>query len=268
MRPFDVARSRLKRAESHLNLVANHWNTIPVEDLYHVRLKIEPNGNGRVLVEPNKPLPEETSLLLGEALYQLRSALDACIYQASVYASGKNPPPDENKLEFPICMDRKEFPALVKRRLFALPQNIQDEIERMQPYNTPALQPEDLIRNVNRTLGILNDLARKDRHRKLHVVGSWVTDVQPQFDLPSGVKLTMLRRNMGGFLNGSSEVATFKLVGFRRGMRPVQVNPFLTTTPALDEPPAPCCESDNWGQRFAQLPETVEFVIRDLENYF
>lgn len=251
-----------------MNSAARQWNTIPVEDLYRISLKIEPNGNGSLRVAPNKPLPEETSLLLGEALYQLRSALDSCIYQASIYASGKNPPHDENKLEFPICGDRKEFPALAKRRLFALPKNVQDAIEKMQPYNTPSLPPEDLIRNVNRTLGILNDLARKDRHRKLHVVGSWIADVQPQFDLPSGVKLTMLRRSMGGFLSGSSEVASFKLVGFRRGMRPVQVNPFLTTTPALDEPPPPCCESDNWGQRFAQLPATVEFVIGDLENYF
>lgn len=267
MKPFEVATSRLKRAESHLNLAAQQWNRIPVEDLYLISVKIEPNGHGRVRVAPNKPLPEETSLLLGEALYQLRSALDACIYQASVYASGKNPPPDENKLEFPICGDRKEFPDLARRKLFALPQDVQDAIERMQPYNTPSLLPEDLIRNVNRTLGILNDLARKDRHRKLHVVGSWVTDVQPQFDLPSGVRLTMLRRTMGGFLSGWSELATFKLVGFRRGMN-VQVNPFLITEAALDEPPTACCESDTWGQRFAQLTATVEFVIRDLGNYF
>ena len=267
MKPFNVARARLKRAEAHFASCAAQWNNLPVEDLYRISLKIDPNGNGRVRVSRNKPIPEETSLLLGEALYQLRSALDACVYQASIYTSGKNPPPDEIKLEFPFCANRDEFPKLAKRRLSSLPQKVQDEIEQMQPYNTPSLPAEDLIRNVNRTLGILNDLARKDRHRTLHVVGSWITEVQPEFDLPDGVKLTSLSRAMGGFLSDWSDVATFKLTGFH-GRRNVQVNPFLVTSMALNEPPPACCENDTWGQRLTQMLATVEFVIGDLENYF
>ena len=267
MKPFNVARSRLKRAESHFDSCAAQWNNLPVEDLYRISLKIDPNGNGRIRVSRNKPIPEETSLLLGEALYQLRSSLDACVYQASIYASGKNPPPDENKLEFPISNDKKEWPQLAKRRLFALPEDVQDEIERMQPYNTPPLSADDLVRNVNRTLAILNDLARKDRHRTLHVVGSWITEVQPEFDLPDGVKLDSLTRATGGFLSDWSDVATFKLTGFH-GHRNIQVNPFLVTSMALNEPPPACCENDTWGQRLTQMLETVEFVIGDLENYF
>src|ERR1017187_3523854 len=154
MRQFTVARSRLKRAESHFELAAKQWNSLPIEDLYSVSLTIDPGGNGIIRVARNKPVPEENSLLLGEALYQLRSALDACVYQASIYSSGKNPPPDENKLEFPICSARDEFPKLAKRRLFALPQDVQDEIERMQPYNTPPLPAEDTVRNINRNLEI------------------------------------------------------------------------------------------------------------------
>src|ERR1035437_10366747 len=190
MRQFTVARSRLKRAESHFELASKHWNTLPIEDLYNVSLTFDPGGTGIIRVARNKPVPEENSLLLGETLYQLRSALDACIYQASIYSSGKNPPPDENKLEFPICNTRDVFPKLAKRRLFALPQNVQDRIGEMQPYNTPPLPAEDMVRSINRNLGILNDLARKDRHRTLHLIGSWVADLQPEFDLPDGVKLT------------------------------------------------------------------------------
>jgi hypothetical protein len=267
MRQFEVARSRLQRATDHFASAAAQWNTLPIEDLYKVSLKVDPGGNGTIKVAKNKPAPMENSLLLGEALYHLRSALDACVYQASAYASGKNPPPDENKLEFPICSDCNEFPKLAKRRLFALPKDLQELMERMQPYNTPALPPQDLIRSVNRTLGILNDLARKDRHRTLHVVGSWVTNVQPEFDLPKGVRVTMLTRTMGGFLGDWSDVATFKLVGFRRDMI-VQANPHLTTAMALDEPPPPCHENDTWAQRLTQMLETVGFVIGEFENYF
>jgi hypothetical protein len=268
MKPLNVARSRLKRAEAHFALAAVQWNSFPVEDLYKISLKVDANGDGRIRVGKNKPIPEENSLLLGEALYQLRSALDACIYQGSIYASGQNPPPDENKLEFPICADANEFPRLAKRRLFALPQKVQEEIERMQPYNTPSSLPAaDLVRSVNRTLGILNDLARKDRHRTLHVVGSWISDAQPKLDLPKGVRLASLTRIMGGFLTDWSDLATFKLIGFRQGMR-IEANPFLTTEMALNEPPTACHENDTWGQRLNQMLTTVEFVIGDLESCF
>jgi hypothetical protein len=137
MKPLKVARARLKRAIAHLELSAKLWNALAPEDLYIAQVMIDRDGNGRLRIARKNPIPEEHSLLLGEALYQLRSALDACIYQSSVYATGKNPPPDENKLEFPICTDATEFPKLAKRRLFALPQQIQDAIEKMQPYNTP-----------------------------------------------------------------------------------------------------------------------------------
>lgn len=77
-------------------------------------------------------------LLLGEMLYQLRSALDACIYQGAINATKKDPPDDERKLEFPITNDPKEWPNLKKRRLFSLPVTIQDAIERIQPYKNQS----------------------------------------------------------------------------------------------------------------------------------
>jgi hypothetical protein len=124
-----------------------------------------------------------------------------------------------------------------------------------------------MVLNVNRSLGILNDLARKDRHRTLHVIGSWVSDLQPEFNLPDGVKITLLTRTMGGFLSDWSDVATFRLSGYSSQMV-VQVNPHLTTLMALNEPPEPVHENDNWGQRLTQLPASVQFVIEDLEGYF
>lgn len=39
------------------------------------------------------PLPEEVALLLGEYLYQLRSALDNCLYTVAIIAAGTAPPP-------------------------------------------------------------------------------------------------------------------------------------------------------------------------------
>ena len=76
----------------------------------------------------------------------------------------QDPPPDEGKLEFPITHDPKEWKGLTKRRLSALPTSIQDAIERVQPYNLQSSSTDETIKSTNRSLGILNDLARKDRH--------------------------------------------------------------------------------------------------------
>jgi hypothetical protein len=64
-----------------------------------------------------------------------------------------------------------------------------------------------MVKNINRSLGILNDLARKDRHRTVHVVGSWVADLKPEFRLPKGVRVSSLKREIGGFLEDWNDLA-------------------------------------------------------------
>jgi len=104
-------------------------------------------------------IPDELPLLLGEMLYQLRASLDACIYQGSINATGKEPSEKEaTSLEFPITRNPKEWPKLKERRLSFLSISFQDALERIQPYNAESLPPEDRIKSVGRSLGILHDL--------------------------------------------------------------------------------------------------------------
>jgi hypothetical protein len=182
MKPFEDARLRLNRAKLHGERLAANWNEIPPEELYSVESNVNPDGTGSLRLARVKPVSDDFSLLLGEMLYHLRASLDACLYQAAIYTTGRNPPPDEQKLEFPICSNKVEFPAIAKRRLSIFPQQIQDAIERIQPYNIPTLPPSEIVKNINRSLSILNDLARKDRHRKLHLVGAWAIELDPVFD--------------------------------------------------------------------------------------
>ena len=260
-------RLRLERAKFHGKALANLWNSIPPGDFFGVRAKADQHGFGKVLIVGVKPVPDEFSLLLGELLYQLRSALDACVYQATIYATGKNPPADENKLEFPLTFDASEFPNLAKRRISALPQNVQDGVERVQPYNTPTLPPEEMVENLNRSLGILNDLARKDRHRKLHVVGAWPIKNLPEFALPEGVVLESVDLMDAALLEEGSELATFQLKGYVFGMD-VKVNPNLVTQIGLNEPPPPCHASDTFDRRLVEMTHAVNSVISTFEQYF
>jgi hypothetical protein len=186
LKEFKSARSRLDRAKEHGEKLAKLWNEIPNKDFFRLRSRAAPDGSGYLFVEGVKPLPDEFSLLLGELLYQLRSALDACVYQATIYATKQDPPPDEGQLEFPICSNSADFEKQARRRLSKLKKSTRGAIEKVQPYNMPNLSPEKMVTNFNRSLQILNDLARKDRHRKLHVVGAWPMKVHPKFVLPFG----------------------------------------------------------------------------------
>jgi hypothetical protein len=211
MKAFVVARSRINRARLHGETLAKLWNEGGGE--ITVRAVVDPDGSGRLTALDVRPVPEEFSLLLGELLYQLRSALDACIYQATVYATGQDPPPDDDKLEFPITLELTEFPKLKKRRLMHLKQDLQDAVESVQPYNTPSLPPEKLVKNVNRSLGILNDLARKDRHRRLHVVGAWPVKNHPKFIFPLGVTLQSITPMQAGLFRGRMRTRYFSTEG-------------------------------------------------------
>lgn len=252
----------------HGETLARDWNAIPDEDLYTVKPAIDPTGYGQIRLVANKPVPEEFSLRLGEMLYHLRSALDAAIYQAAAYTTGKNPPPDENKLEFPICTNPADFPSLAKRKMSVLPQNVQDRIEKVQPYNVRCVKPEEMVTNLNRSLGILNELARKDRHRTLHVIGAWAHKLAPQFVLPDGVTLSKLDVMPNGYIGGETVLATFQLTGFRQGMGRIQANPMLALGIGVDEPPALCHTNDTFDRRLTEMINAVGSVIDALEKYY
>lgn len=251
---------------AHDDELAHLWNSIPNEELCSFWPRVDPDGNGLIRATGVKPIPSDFSLRLGEMLYQLRSTLDACIYQATIYATRSDPPPKETSLEFPITNDPKEFPQLAKRRLWGLPQDLQDAIERVQPYNTPKLPPKQMVFNINRCLGILNDLSRKDRHRRLHVVGSLPLTFKPLFFLPAGVSVVDVQTKTDGLLEEQAEIATFRLIGFRSGMN-IQVNPNMSTNIGCTEPPPACHANDTFGQRLTEIINAVHSVVVAFENY-
>lgn len=265
---YEVARLRLKRAISHGEHLAQLWNDLPSDQLCAPRAKMtDANGNCVLAATNIGDIPDELPLLLGEQLYQLRSALDACIYQATVYATKQNPPPDEGKLEFPITTNSKEWPDLVKRRLSALPASIQNAIERVQPYNNQSLPPDEMVKSINRSLGILHDLARKDRHRKLHIVGSWPLGMKPDFILPDGVTVDSFEALPPSVLKEGTVMARFRISGLS-GHQQISFNPNLRTNIGSDEPPPPCHPSDTFDRRLAEMINAVGSVIAAFETHY
>jgi hypothetical protein len=266
-RPYKAARLRFERAIAHGEKLSKLWNAIPNEFLCTPKAKIDGHGNGELIATKVGEIPSELALVLGEHLYQLRSTLDSLIYQATVYATGQTPPPREGSLEFPITPDPDEWPDLVKRRLRDLPPEVQKGIESVQPYNAISLPPEEMMKHLGRSLGILHDLARKDRHRQLHIVGSWPLEVKPRFDFPPGVFLRSFETMPPALLEEGTVVARYQLGGFVSGQE-VGIRPNLKTNFGCGEPPMACCRDDTFANRLTEMVNAVGSVLIAFETGF
>jgi hypothetical protein len=264
---FEGCRLRVDRAHANGKALANAWNEIPAEDLYTVRVQVNPDGTGSFRLTRPKPVPTIFALQLGEMLYQLRAALDAAVYKAAVLDTGQDPPPSEQNLEFPIFHSPSVYAKKSALKIKPLALKRQKLIEAVQPYNMPDLKPEQMVFNGHISLGILNDWARKDRHRRLHIVGSWVSKANPQILCPPGVQVASLELVHSGFLEDDNEIATFQLLGRWRGMG-IKATANLATEVAVNEAPPPCAPNDNLGNRLAGILAAVSHVIAMLEESF
>ena len=125
----------------------------------------EKDNEGRhhtVFVEIVKVPPlKRWSLIAGDCVHNLRSALDSLVYGIAIHETGQNPPPDERALQFPIASSPQKFSDQISR-IKSLNKGVQSEIERVQPYNSPQ-------REIPPVLELLGILDNADKHRILNV---------------------------------------------------------------------------------------------------
>lgn len=262
---FFDSRARLKRAEAHINKMGEVWSRFLDDDPYIPVVRVEDNGEGTISALPDEHFPgEELSLELGEALYQLRAALDSCVYTAARIDSGQTPPPNEEKLGFPICRTEKSWIGS-SGQIAPLSDMRRAMISDIQPCHAATQSPG--LREVSEVLDMLNDWARKDRHRHLRVIGSWGAERKPELRLPDGVRSKWFTVTTDGFLDHQSVVAEFALEGWVPGMH-IEGNPDLMIEIAADEPPPRTEAEDTLHRRLAYMVISVRTVIEGFEESY
>jgi hypothetical protein len=133
-------------------------------------------GKRRWIVEVRKRPPlVEWGAMIGECLFNFRSALDHLAYDLAVAYSGSPLPPKvEESSEFPIFHRRAPKKSELDARIGAIHPDARRLIETMQPYG----------RKDRAALEYLDALHNFDKHRPLHLVGgvstglAWYGDME------------------------------------------------------------------------------------------
>lgn len=210
--PFSSCFARLNRAVDHRNAFGEAWAQFLAPHPYRVFYEVADDGQGRVAIARDVPIPEDLPLLIGEFLYEVRAALDNCLYEMAVWHTGQNPPPDDHLLQFPIY----ETPAGWKKNLHRL-KHLSDEhhqmLERIQPYNA---ERQDL-----NCLSLLNRMAAFDRHRTLHVVGAFLVEGGLVIEGPMGSTVTTLESPKAVVVDEDATIGRFHVAPWTPGQEMV-----------------------------------------------
>lgn len=159
---FTAALARVHRAyelrEAMWSCAAEHLKDHPVELWFDER-----DDEVRVMAAATAEFPMEISILFGEWLYNLRSALDSLLYELAVEDTGQDPPTGAGNRMYPIIAEPERFADATKKSLAGLTDWSRRFVEDTQPYHSTGGASGS-------ALWWLNELAKIDRHRRHHAV--------------------------------------------------------------------------------------------------
>jgi hypothetical protein len=171
--------AKWRRAKRHLDVLKQELGVSPGNPFgwsKRYRTTHEAHRNGReyrFYVDPIELDTRDWPLLVGDCLFNLRSALDHIVYDLHIKAFWGNVPDKiAEKSAFPI-LDNAPVPGRGRssdptkwNEIKNLPQKQRRAIVWLQPYN----RRNDKYRKLRISLNRINDLNRIDKHRHLHVL--------------------------------------------------------------------------------------------------
>jgi hypothetical protein len=174
----------------------------------------------RIYVLAQHAPPEQISVIVGDVVHNLRSALDHV-----VWALGNPPDP---KSCFPIFDTEDGFSRRGVAVLKGTPESTKDAIRRHQPYQLGADAR-------HHPLWLLHLLSNVDKHRKLSAVGSYSVAPGAALRERSGQLVTLPASISQGVLRAGDEIARFPLSRAEVGRRELDLEIQGSTMVTLDE---------------------------------
>lgn len=198
-------------------------------------------------------MPPDFAVIMGEWLYNLRSTLDYVIWATAAHVTGQSPPPNEEKLQYPIY-DNEQVWRSNLHRLQPLAEHHREMLRVMQPFAS------DLDANY---LGWINRMARMDRHRRLVDGTAYLAVVDPVIRVPEGCDVA-LEWGERVLADDRADVARITVSPWSPGMD-VAVNPRV----GIDPDVAQWSASPFWsGKRFTDRLTMIQiFVSAEIATY-
>ena len=164
--PLDGPRGKVERTNEHVQNLQLEVQTFLNLNPYGVVLNRDPQtgeevASARVSQDP----PFRLGLIVGDAVHNLRSALDHLMYQL-VLANGGKP---DTWTEFPVVWEAekwnsKKYKAAGTKKQKGASIAVVDAIERLQPYKRGNKFREDPLWHIH-------EFDVRDKHRFINVVG-------------------------------------------------------------------------------------------------
>lgn len=137
--------------------------------------RIIETGDGKKTLELTEPPPIEISVIAGEVIYQLSSALDHVFFALvrQSYPGGNVPDDVRTACQFPLCskppgdpLKKPPIPRTSFKHMGGIPDEAFRIIEVLQPYNKQH-HGHDLLK-------MLNTFSNIDKHRHLNTTVRWI----------------------------------------------------------------------------------------------
>lgn len=160
---------KLHRAEEHFNSLyarISQWNSSRV---YRAPLRVSDDRHHLEFLQPVgvRPPLDEWGLVFGDAVHNMRSALDCTIWEFA-HLDGVAPS-NPRQVSFPVLTDRSKWDGAASR-LSSVPSDLLSRVEAVQPFNDPDPTTVD-----KSWLSVISKLDNDDKHRGV-VVGVPVID--------------------------------------------------------------------------------------------
>lgn len=226
--PIDSVVLKLARADEHLHSLQAEVRTYLLEQPYAVVLEAKQDYVAFVFRLRSVP-PARLSIIVGDCLYNIRSALDHLAQLLHVANGGLI---TDTRPCFPIFADEAEFKkgSSGLRAIEKMRPDIRDFIIHQQPYFG-----RDVADAKKHALWRLHELNNADKHRRLTLTTAATESMAATFNTGDGPGVTDVRHVSGGTFREGDELAAFNMTINEAVRKGVEIKPELSTFVTLQE---------------------------------
>jgi len=172
--------AKLERAKKHIDdLRRQIAQAFPNGELFPLRQEFNrEQGVFIVSIERVKKLPQEWGLIVGDAVHNLRCALDHLAWQLALRHFDGVEPPDRGiikQIQFPVVVDKKDWVTHINRKHMVVTDA--DKLEEFQPFNLSPDRRAKGHRNALEDIAGFGGVDNVDKHRTIHLTYTLVERV-------------------------------------------------------------------------------------------